>query len=64
METKDNRIAFGGDTAEKIKVRFAALKKEHPHLGDRGIYCLIARELKKRGRALRLGFGASESGVS
>ena len=58
------QIAFAGDTAEKIKACFASLKKEHPHLGDRGIYCLIARELKKRGRALRLGFGASESGVA
>jgi hypothetical protein len=54
------QTAFGGDTAEQIKARFAALKRQHPHLGDRGIYCLIARELKKRGTALRLGFDEGE----
>ena len=58
------QIAFAGDTAEKIKARFATLKKEHPHLGDRGIYCLMARELKKRGTAIRLGFDTSESEVA
>ena len=57
------QIAFAGDTAEKLKAWFAALKKEHPHLSDRGIYCLIVRELKKRGTAIRLGFDTCESGV-
>ena len=61
MHTK---IAFAGNTANQLKARFAALKKQHPHLSDRGIYCLIAHELKNRGTALRLGFGASESGVA
>ena len=59
-----HKIAFAGDTAEKLKARFAALKKEHPHLSDRGIYCLIARELKKRGTAIRLGFDTCESEVA
>ena len=58
------QTAFAGDTAEKIKACFASLKKEHPHLGDRGIYCLIARELKKRGTAIRLGFDSSEIEVA
>ena len=58
------QIAFAGDTAERLKAWFAALKKEHPHLGDRGIYCLMARELKKRGTAIRLGFDTSESEVA
>ena len=57
-------VAFAGDTAEKLTEQFAALKKKHPHLGDRGIYCLIARELKKCGTAIRLGFGVSEKGVA
>ena len=54
------QTAFGGDTVEQIKARFVALKRQHPHLGDRGIYCLIARELKKRGTSLRLGFDEGE----
>ena len=60
METNNAKTAFGGETAEQIKARFAALKKEHPHLSDRGIYCLVARELKKLGTASRLGFDESE----
>lgn len=54
------QTAFVGDTAERIRARFAALKKEHPHLGDRGVYRLIARELKGLGTAIRLGFDESE----
>ena len=55
-----NQIAFAGDTAEKIRARFAALKKGHPQLGNRGVYRLIARELKRLGTAIRLGFNESE----
>ena len=58
------QTAFAGDTADKVKARFAALKKEHPHLGNRGIYRLVAHELKERRTAIRLGFDASESEVA
>ena len=59
-----NKIAFAGNTANVLKARFNALKKQHPQLGDRAIYCLIARELKKRGTAIRLGFDTCESEVA
>ena len=59
-----NTIAFAGGTAEKLKARFAALQKKHPLLSDRGIYCLIVRELKKLGTAIRLGFDTCEGEVA
>jgi hypothetical protein len=62
MQTQKN--AFAGKTANKLKAQFATLKKQHPYLSDRGIYCLIARELKKCGTAIRLGFDTSESEVA
>ena len=62
MQTQ--KYAFAGETAEKLKAQFAALKKDHPHLSDRGIYCLIARGLKKCGTAIHLGFDTCESEVA
>ena len=58
------KIAFAGDTAEKLKAQFNALKKEHPQLGDRAIFALMKRQAGIRREAERLGFGASESEVA
>ena len=58
------QIAFAGDTAEKFKAQFAALKKKHPQLGDRGILALMKSQAGIRREAIRLGYGASEKGVA
>ncbi len=62
MQTRKNALA--GDTAEKFKAQFAALKKKHPQLGDRGILALMKSQAGIRREAIRLGFGASERGVA
>ena len=62
MQTQIN--AFAGETANRLKAQFAALKKQHPYLSDRGIYCLFARGLKKCGTAIHLGFDTCESEVA
>ena len=59
-----NKIAFAGETAEKLKAQFAALKKHHPQLGDRAIFALLKRQVGIRREAERLGFGASERGMA
>ena len=56
--------AFAGDTAEKLKAQFNALKKEHPQLGDRAIIALLKHQAGIRREAERLGFGVSEKGVA
>ena len=58
------KFALAGDTAEKFKAQFAALKKKHPQLGDRGILALMKSQAGIRREAIRLGFGASEKGVA
>ena len=62
MQTRKNALA--GDTAEKFKAQFAALKKEHPQLGDRAILALMKRQAGIRREAERLGFRANESEVA
>ena len=63
MGTKIDKIAFAGDSAERLKAQFNALKKERPQLGDRGILALMKKQAGIRREAERLGFGASESEV-
>lgn len=55
--------AFAGDTANKLKAQFFALKKQHPQLGDRAILALLKRQTGIRHDANRLGFDVSESEV-
>jgi len=62
MQTQ--KSAFAGDTAEKLKAQFAALKKAHPQLGDRAIFALLKRQAGILREAERLGFGTSESEVA
>ena len=62
MQAQKN--AFAGDTAEKLKAQFNALKKEHPQLGDRAIIALLKHQAGIRREAERLGFGATEKGVA
>lgn len=62
MQTRKNALA--GDTAERFKAQFDALKKKHPQLGDRGILALMKSQAGIRREAIRLGFGASERGVA
>lgn len=62
MQTQKN--AFAGETANRLKAQFNALKKEHPQLGDRAIFALMKRQAGIRREAERLGFGASESEVA
>ena len=57
MEIKDNGTAFAGETAERLKAQFGALKKRHPQLGDRAILALVKRQAGIRREAERLGFG-------
>ena len=59
-----NTIAFAGDTAEKLRAQFAALKKAHPQLGDRAVLTILKRQAGIRREAERLGFCASESEVA
>ena len=58
------QIAFAGDTAERFKAQFDALKKKYPQLGDRAIFALMKSQAGIRREAIRLGFGASERGVA
>ena len=58
------QIAFAGDTAEKFKAQFAALKKQYPQLGDRGILALMKQQAGIRREAEHLGFGACGREVS
>ena len=64
MGTKKDKIAFAGDTANKLKAQFAALKNHHPKLGDRAILALLKHRAGIRREAELLGFGASESEVA
>ena len=57
-------IAFAGETANRLKAHFTALKKQHPQLGDRAIFALLKRQAGIRREAERLGFGVSEKGVA
>ena len=41
---RHNKTAFAGDTAERLKAQFNALKKEHPQLGDRAIIALLKHQ--------------------
>jgi len=59
-----NTIAFAGETANRLKAQFAALKKQHPQLGDRAIFALLKRQAGIRREAERLGFGTDEKGVA
>lgn len=61
---RHNKIAFAGETANRLKVQFAALRKEHPQLGDRAIFAFLKRQAGIRREAERLGFGAREKGVA
>ena len=54
-----NTIAFAGDTAEKLRAQFAALKKAHPQLGDRAVLTILKRQAGIRREAERLGFCVS-----
>ncbi len=58
-----HQTAFAGDTANKLKTQFDALKMKHPHLGKRGILALIRHNSNIRCEANRLGFGMSENEV-
>ena len=62
MERSQKVLA--GETANKYRARFVALKQQHPDLSRRGIIALLRKDPAICRDAERLGFGASESEVA